>query len=248
MDIRTGYDRNYGKWFAGDVLRACRRYGLIPPGETVCVGLSGGLDSITLLYILHYLAAHSHLDFKLIALHIRTADYGTSTLRDYCRALGVPYFEEALESPVTGMDTNACALCARLRRGAVSAFLAREGLCTVALGHHADDVAETLFLNLFRQRKLGSFSPRVSYADNPLTVIRPLIYLERRRLAALHRHAGLPLLDHTCPHAATGNRARVREMMQSLGSAMDTAHPGADVVAALENLDRTNLWDDLVVS
>ncbi len=89
MDLR--YHKNHAKWFVTPVIRAIRKYALIEEGDRVCVGLSGGKDSITLLYILRYLQRYSHLTYELSAIHIRTSpDYDTTLLRDYCDALGSP--------------------------------------------------------------------------------------------------------------------------------------------------------------
>lgn len=92
MECESGhkkrYDRNYGKWFLGDVQRAIETYGLIEGGDKICVALSGGRDSSVLLYILWYLTEYTHLGFDLWALHVRTGDYDSTVLGDFCSKLG----------------------------------------------------------------------------------------------------------------------------------------------------------------
>lgn len=90
------FDKNFGKWFINDVLRAIRKYELINENEKIAVALSGGKDSTTLLYILAYLKKFSNLSFSLSAAHIKIADYNTSKLRDFCRDLNVSYYEKNL--------------------------------------------------------------------------------------------------------------------------------------------------------
>jgi len=92
------FDKNFGKWFINDVLRAIKKFKLITENDIISVALSGGKDSTTLLYILAYLKKYSDLSFSFTAAHIRIADYDTSKLRDYCRSLDVEYYENKLSS------------------------------------------------------------------------------------------------------------------------------------------------------
>ncbi len=103
MDIRKDQDSSYGKWFLTDVIRAIENYSLINDGEEVCVALSGGRDSVTLLYILWYLRRYSHLDFGLRAVHVRTDEYDTGILKRLCDDLGVGYLETRLKA-----DLHSC--------------------------------------------------------------------------------------------------------------------------------------------
>jgi tRNA 2-thiocytidine biosynthesis protein TtcA len=213
MDLR--FHKNHAKWFVTPVLRAVRRYALNGEGDRVCVGLSGGKDSTTLLYILRYLQRHSHLEFELSAIHVRTSpDYETASLRDYCDAMAIPYIEAALELPSDLAAEKACSICARLKRGAAVQALAHRGIRKLAYGHHADDAAETLLMNIVQNKKLGSFSPKVVVEDSPVTIIRPMIYLNEDTVASVHRHAGLPLLNFTCPYAQHNIRQRYKETLR----------------------------------
>ncbi len=241
MDLE--FHRNHAKWFASPVLRAIDRYALIRPGDRVCVGLSGGKDSVALLFILSYLRRYSHLEFDLSALHVRTsAAYDTAALITYCRRLEVPYAEVPLVLPARAATGKVCSVCARLKRGAAARALAEHGIRTLAYGHHADDVAVTLLMNLVQHKKIGSFSPKVSVEGAPLTLIRPMIYLEERTVAAVHRSAGLPLLDATCPYAQSNLRQRYRESLGLLARSIGVRGLARRVVGALERLDGTSRW------
>jgi tRNA 2-thiocytidine biosynthesis protein TtcA len=237
MAIDLAYNRSYGKWFATPVLRVVRRYAMIGPGERIAVALSGGKDSAALLFILAYLQRHSHLRFELSAIHVRVGDYGTAVLAGYCSALGVPYLEQAIRPTRERLPEKACSVCARVKRGAMARRLAAEGIRTVAFGHHATDAAETLLMNLALHRTLSAFPPKVVFGDTPLTIIRPMVYLEERAVARLHRHAGLPVLGWKCPYAANNIRERFRTALADLERGVGAGSLALAAVAALEKGD-----------
>jgi tRNA(Ile)-lysidine synthase TilS/MesJ len=245
MDIRKASKPSHKKWFLSDVIRAVNTYGLIKPGEEICVALSGGRDSTTLLFILWYLRTHSHLEFDLCALHVRTDDYDTGCLRDLCAELGVKYLERRLKEMKRVPAKNVCAVCARLKRGAMTEALRGTGVTKVAFGHHASDAAETLLMNIIYNRKLGSFSPKVEVPEGGIVIIRPLVYLDGPLVRRLHAYFGLPCLPYACPHADKGARATVRGVIahiEEIGEAKDFPRM---VVGALENVDMSSLWADM---
>jgi len=239
------YNRNFSKWFAKDVLRAIKKYRLIQGDDMVSVALSGGKDSMTLLFILNYLRQFSYLKFELEALHVKTADYDTEVMQEYCRNLGVPYRETVLEQGPDLVEVNPCYICSRLKRGALSKLTVQHQKSRVAYGHHADDAAETLLMNMIQNRKLGCFSPRVSVTGSPMVIIRPMIYLAEETIRRLHVYASLPLLDYRCPHEETGLRKEFKKRVAGLDAYFGITGFSRRVVDAIENLDRTNIWSDL---
>jgi tRNA 2-thiocytidine biosynthesis protein TtcA len=246
LGVDLQYSRNHAKWFVSPVLRAIRRYALIEKGDQVCVGFSGGRDSTTLLYILAYLRRYSHLEFGLSAIHVRTSDdYSTAVLRDLCSALEAPYFETSLRLMDHAPAGNMCSICARLKRGAAARVLAEQGIWKLAYGHHADDAAETLLMNVVQNRKLGSFSPKVCVEGCHVTLIRPMIYLDGQTIASVHRYAGLPILDLTCPYAGQNIRREYRSALRLLEGSLGVRSLSLRIVGALENIDETNLWRSL---
>ena len=228
-----------------EVLRAIRRYGLIEKDEKICVALSGGKDSTALLFILNYLRRHSPLSFDLSASHIKTADYDTSMLRAYCDTLEVPYFEGALDRMPAARVKNHCYLCARLKRGALSALLRRKGIRKAAFGHHATDAAETFLMNLVEHGKIGSFCPRVATGSGPI-IIRPMIYLEEQTIIRLHRYAKLPLLDYSCPFAEANRRTAYKKYLEQLEELAGIKRLASRIVQALDNVDTNDIWKDLI--
>ena len=236
------YNRNFGKWFANDVLRAIRRYGLIEQGEQVGVAVSGGKDSTALLYILEYLRCFSPLRFSLTAVHVKTAGYDTGIIAGLCKRMKVPYLETSLKRLPGERVKNHCYVCARLKRGALHDLLSARGIKKVALGHHATDVVETFFMNMLEHKKLGSFCPRVETGGSGLTLIRPLVYLDEETIVRIHRRAGLPLLSYKCPYAETNLRSRYKERLREVERVFGIKNLGRKIVASLENVDASNSW------
>jgi tRNA(Ile)-lysidine synthase TilS/MesJ len=235
------FDRNYGKWFANDVGRVIGRYRMIAHGERVAVALSGGKDSATLLFILAWLRRFSPLCFDLSAVHVRVADYDTTPLRDLCAALETPYVETELRLEDRTPARGVCALCARLRRGAMLAALRPMGVHKVAYGHHADDAAETLLMNLVVQRRLGALAPVVDRSGG-IALIRPMIRLQEATIRAVHAHFGLPRLAYVCPYAESNIRRRFKAVMGRLSESLGLDDLPRRIVAALENPSAGATW------
>ncbi len=245
MNIRKEQKASYGKWFLTDVIRAVNTYGLIEPGQKVCVALSGGRDSTALLYILWYLRNYSHLDFGLSALHVKTDDYDTAPLRELCDELQVTYREQGMRVGRRVSARNVCSICSRLKRGAMVEALKGSSITKVAFAHHADDVAETLLMNIVYNHKLGSFTPKVEVEGGGMVMIRPLIYLDGPLVKRLHTHFRLPSLLYACPYEDKGARASARNAIARMEGQQGMKDFSRSVVAALENLDPTTLWADM---
>jgi tRNA 2-thiocytidine biosynthesis protein TtcA len=120
------------------------------------------------------------------------------------------------------------------------------GIKKVAFGHHATDVAETFLMNLVEHRKFGSFCPRVETDKGTMTIIRPLIYLDEKTMAKIHRCARLPLLDYDCPYAHDTLRRKYKERLKSLEHLFrpyDLVHA---IIASLEKVDFSKIWLELL--
>lgn len=199
--IKKEYNRNHKKWFVKKCIKAITTYGMITPCEPVCVALSGGKDSTVLLFILWYINRYAGLSFSLSAAHIKTAEYDTSQLRSLCYELEVEYFEDIIRGAVHPFDDkNICYLCSRFKRGALKTLAEQRSIIKIAYGHHADDVAETFFMNIIHGAKLGSFTPIVGIPQSEMRIIRPMIYLREDAIMAIHNYLSLPLLDYQCPY------------------------------------------------
>jgi len=246
MKIKKEFNKNHRKWFLNPVLKAIDKYSMIQNKEHVCVALSGGIDSITLTYILYLLRKYTHLEFKCSALHVKTDHYNTDILKEYCHVIDTDYFETELDLIKPTTDKNTCYTCSRIKRGAISETLNRKKIFKSVLGHNADDVCETFFMNIAYNRKLGSFSPKVTYDNNDVVFIRPMIYLTKDKIKKIHNHAGLPILKYICPHEKKNKRKIFRKGIRELNSLFHTENFIENTVASLENIDKTNLWENLM--
>ncbi|RCK81149.1 MAG: tRNA(Cytosine32)-2-thiocytidine synthetase [Candidatus Ozemobacter sibiricus] len=250
--MELSFDRHFGKWFVNDVLRVIKRYGLIEPGERVAVALSGGKDSVLLLYVLRYLQRYSPLRFDLTAIHIRAfVEDDASLLREFCRDLQVEYLEEVLDWEPARRDlgdepTRAiCSVCARLKRGAMAALCEARGIARLAYGHHATDAAETLLMNLCETRRLSSFTPRVEVPGRSVQIIRPLIALDERTVAAAHRRLGLPVTSFRCRYAPVNRRADYKALLGVMAARLGLRDLPRRLVDALDQADPASLWANL---
>jgi tRNA 2-thiocytidine biosynthesis protein TtcA len=246
MIIKKDFNKNYSHQFVNDVLHAIKIYKMFQPNEKVCVALSGGKDSITLLNILWFINKYSWLKFRLSALHVKTAEYDTSVLKEFCKELAIPYFETPLFLTAETLSKDTCYICSRLKRGAMSRFLEEKEIQKVAYGHHADDAAETFFMNMIKHKRLGSFSPKVDFEKYYINIIRPMIYLEEETIIKLHKKVGLPVLDYSCPHEDENIRSDFKASLQQMNDVFKTKHFSRTVVESLENIDWRNVWEDLI--
>lgn len=243
MQIPLSFNRNFGKRFANDVMAAIKNFGLFDNGEKVCVALSGGKDSTTLVYILAYLNKFSPVKCELHAAHVKTDSYDTNILKEFCDSLGAAYLEAELEQKAVSRVKNHCYLCGRLKRGALAKLCAENGIRTLAFGHHADDAAETFLMNLFERGRLGSFCPKVEVGPDTPVLIRPMIYLEEATVRRIHAHAKLPLLDYACPFAPHDLRAEYKKHLSTIQKEIGMSGLAKKIVRALEHGEEMDRWE-----
>jgi tRNA 2-thiocytidine biosynthesis protein TtcA len=205
----------------GQVGKAIDDYSMIGAGDRVMVCLSGGKDSYTLLDVLLSLQRRAPVPFELIAVNLdqKQPGFPARVLPDYLRAAGVPF-------EVLGQDTYSvvkrvipegrtmCGLCSRLRRGRLYRYAAENGITKIALGHHRDDIVETMFLNMFFGGKLKGMPPKLLSEDGRHIVIRPLAYVPERdieRYAAARRFPIIPC--SLCGSQESLQRVAVKRML-----------------------------------
>ena len=223
------------------------KYNMIEAGDKIAVGVSGGKDSLALLYALAKLRDFYPKPFSLVAI---TLDYQfNGVAEDYtaiealCKKLQVEYIVRRtnLWEVIfkTRKEKNPCSLCAKMRRGLLHDTAVANGCNKVALGHHLDDAAETFLMNLLNGGKIGCFSP-VSYLSNKkLYLIRPLIFAYEKDVAAAARRANLPVVKSRCPMDKESNRQNMKELLKSLEK--DYPAVRKKIVGALER-SRIDNW------
>ena len=202
--------------------KAVQDYNLINEGDVVCVGVSGGKDSLALLTLLASLKRFYPKKFELRALSVAMGFEGMdfSRVAEYCRKIRVPYDVEETQIREIVFDIrkekNPCALCANLRRGALNDNAAKMGANVVALGHHRDDVIETAFLSLSYEGRFYCFSPKTYLERSRVTVIRPMLYVNEYELRKFGELSDLPVVKNPCPMDQTSKRADIKRTLDAL--------------------------------
>ena len=205
----------------GSVGKAIADYAMIGAGDHVMVCLSGGKDSYTLLDILLSLQRSAPLDFEITAVNLdqKQPGFPVEILPRYLQDLGVRFriIEQntyAVVKRVIPEGKTMCGLCSRLRRGALYRFAAENGITKIALGHHRDDIVETLFLNMFFGGRLKAMPPKLLSEDRRHIVIRPLCYVPERMIARYAAARSFPLIPCTlCGSQANMQRRAVKNML-----------------------------------
>lgn len=231
----------------GCIRRACEDFHLIEDGDIVAVGVSGGKDSLLLLYALSLYRkfAPQRFEVKGLTLTMGLEPFDTSKVAALCEKLDVEYivrpteigriiFEERHEK-------NPCSLCAKMRRGALNDLAKECGCNKVALGHHRDDALETLLLCLLHEGRIHTFHPKSYLSKADLTVIRPMVYLPEKHIIHVAREMQLPIIPSPCP----ANGATEREEMKYLLDSLCKLYPNARemMLSALQNEAQYGLWN-----
>ena len=204
------------------VRKAVDDYNLIDDGDKIAVGISGGKDSLTLLYALNSLKRFYPNKFEICAV---TVDLGFGNLdldpiRSLCDFLGVEYTIISTDiAKIVFQDrkeTNPCSLCAKMRKGALNEKIKELGCNKVAYAHHKDDVVETMLLSLIYEGRFHTFAP-LTYLDRmDVTVIRPLLYVKEADVVGFTNKMDLPVCKSPCPADGNTKREYVKHLLKSL--------------------------------
>lgn len=232
-----------------NVGRAIQDFNMIEDGDRVMVCLSGGKDSFALLDILRNLQARAPVSFELIAVNLdqKQPGFPEHVLPEYLRRIGIPFhiLEQDTYSVVKRVipeGKTTCGLCSRLRRGILYTFAAEQGMTKIALGHHRDDILETLFLNMFHGGKLKAMPPKLLSDDGQHVVIRPLAYCQERDLATYAEISQFPVIPcNLCGSQDNLQRQAIKAMLRQ----WEKQFPGRveNLFAALQNVAPSHLAD-----
>ncbi|MBI5189607.1 MAG: tRNA 2-thiocytidine(32) synthetase TtcA [Nitrospirae bacterium] len=231
--------------------RAIGDFGLIEDGDRVMVALSGGKDSWTLLHVLEALRRKAPVRFGIVAVTVHPGFPGfrSDDVEDWLREHGFEYHIErsnmygVIAEKMGPEEGGWCSFCARLRRG-ILYRLAGELSCTkVALGHHADDLIETLLMSALYNGELRSMPPKLLAEDGRNVVIRPLCYVSEAETAEFARANGFPVINCGCP--VCGGSAMKRHKVKALLNKLESEDPGIkdSLLAALGNIKPKYLMD-----
>lgn len=224
-------------------------FNMIEAGDKIMVCLSGGKDSYAMLDILMSLQKTAPIHFELVAVNLdqKQPGFPEHVLPEYLRAVGVPFhilekdtYSVVKEKIPEGKTT--CGLCSRLRRGTLYSFAEKIGATKIALGHHRDDMVETLFLNMFYGAKLSAMPPKLRASDGRNIVIRPLAYCKESDLSAFAEAKGFPIIPcNLCGSQENLQRQNIKQML----SDWERSHPGRieQIFGAMQNIAPSQLAD-----
>lgn len=230
----------------GCLRKADTDFHLIEPGDRVAVGVSGGKDSLLLLHALSLYRKFSHKDFTLMAFTISMGlePFDLSGIHRLCQELDIPYVVKQTEIGDIifnkRKEKNPCALCAKMRRGALNDMCREYGCSKLALGHHRDDAIETLLMSLFYEGRFHTFHPKTYLSRTGITAIRPLCYLPEYHVRHMVQELNLPVVKSPCPANGETKRQEMKELMQALRK----RYPDAPdrFLRALQSDKQYDLW------
>lgn len=250
LNRKTSYDFNkLQKRLRRQIGQAIENFDMISAGDRVMVCLSGGADSYTMLNILLSLRKSAPIEFELIAVNLdqKQPDFPEHVLPAYLEELGVPYhiLEQDTYSVVSRViepGKTMCGLCSRLRRGSLYTFAKQQGFTKIALGHHRDDLIETLFLNMFYGGKLKAMPPKLLSDDGDNIVIRPLAFSTEADIKAYAMHMNFPIIPcNLCGSQDHLQRQAVKNMLNE----WRRKYPGRveTIFTAMQNVVPSHLAD-----
>lgn len=209
------------------VRRCVQDYNMIEDGDRIALGISGGKDSLAMLAVLKALQRFYPKKFELEAITVNIGFEGMdfTPVKEYCKKIGVNYtivdtdigeivFDERKEK-------NPCALCAKMRKGALNTKVEELGCNKIALGHNRDDVIETFLMALLYEGRIHCFSPYTYLSRKKIASIRPLIYVPEKDVLGFARREGLPVVKSTCPVDGKTTREDIKNLVKEYGLKFD---------------------------
>ena len=209
--------------------KAVDEYQMIEEGDHIAVGISGGKDSLTLLYALHGLKRFYPKKFDLTAITVDLGyeEFDLTPIQELCKELEIPYIIEKSDIYTIlfniRKESNPCSLCAKMRKGALNDAIKKVGCNKVAYAHHKDDIIETMLLSLIFEGRFHSFSPKTYLDRMDLTVIRPMMFVDEMDVIGFKNKYDLPVVKSKCPVDGHTKRQYAKELVRQLNQ----EHPGA---------------------
>lgn len=206
----------------GKARKAIDDYNMIDDGDKIAIGLSGGKDSLTLLHAIYYLRKFypKKFDIMAITIHPGSETFKTDELEKLCKNLGVEYivYNSNIAQVVFDIrkEKNPCSLCANMRRGMLNSIAIEHGCNKIALGHHSDDVMETLLMSIFLNGKIHTFSPVTYLSRSDVKTIRPFIYVSEKETRAAARENNFPVVGKCCPRDGYTKREYMKDLIKDL--------------------------------
>jgi tRNA 2-thiocytidine biosynthesis protein TtcA len=232
-----------------NVGNAISDFSMIEEGDKIMVCLSGGKDSYCMLDLILHLQRTAPIDFEIIAINLdqKQPDFPEDVLPRYLTNLGIPFhiLEKDTYSVVVDLIPDGktyCSLCSRMRRGTLYSFAKKIGANKIALGHHRDDIIETLFLNMFYGGKLKAMPPKLLSDDKKNIVIRPLAYCKESDLEEYSNRMKFPIIPcNLCGSQDNLQRKVIKDMLKS----WEKSNPGRieSIFSSIKNISPSQLAD-----
>ena len=218
---------------------------MIRSGDRVLIGLSGGKDSLLLSLVLAVLKKRSPVDFSLHACLIDQSNGSMepSRLSGFMDTLGIPVktvMHPTYQIMKEREERSPCSLCANMRRGILANEAAALGCNVIALGHHKDDAAETVLMNLLYGGRFKCFHPHLYMGRSKMRVIRPMVYIEEKKIALEAQRLGLPVISSCCPYGDRSKRKSTKDIVAALE--VQVPEIKSNIVHALKNLKTSESW------
>jgi len=233
----------------GCIRRADERFNMIRPGDKICIGVSGGKDSLLLMYglKLYQMFCKKPYSLQAVILDLGIADQDFSPVEKFAASIDVPL--EVLKTDIGDVvfnvrkESHPCALCAKLRRGALNDAAVKHGCNLVALGHNREDVIETFFMSLLYESRLNTFGPVTYLGRKDVTVIRPLIFLPEKYALSTAKRLEMPICKPNCSVAGHTKREEMKEIIKYLCSIVPD--PEERIMKAISDTEKYGMWDRL---
>lgn len=234
------------KRILGAMRKAIEEHNMIEEGDRIAVGVSGGKDSMLLLEALRRFQTFSPYKFDLLAV---TVDLGFDTqgidkLEDYYKSNDINY--EIINTNISKIvfeereEKNPCALCSKMRKGAINIRLNELGYNRLAMGHHADDLVETLFMSMFFEGRLKTFKPVTYLTRKEIYSIKPFIYLKEKQIINEVERSKIPVFKSPCPLDKETKREEIKNLMKDIYK--DIPDGRERIITAIKNSDKVELW------
>lgn len=234
------------KEILGAMRNAIKDFNMIQDGDKIVVGISGGKDSMALLYALSLFRRFSPAKYELTAVTLSMGfdNFDVTPINEFCEKIDVPY--KVINTEIAKIvfdirkESNPCALCAKMRRGALHDEVLNLGYNKIALGHHADDAIETMFLSMFYEGRINTFKPVTHLSRKNIYNIRPLVYVKESQISGAVRRHNIPVLESPCPMDKNTKREEIKQILKDIYKIIP---PGRErLLKAISNKDSFNLW------
>lgn len=242
----TRHIRLVMKQILGGIRKAVEEYDMIQDGDKVVVGISGGKDSMVLLHGMKLFQRFSPVKYDLAAVTVGMGfeDFDTRPINEFCQEIDVPY--HVIDTDIAKIifdirkEKNPCALCAKMRRGALNDKVKQLGFNKVALGHHADDALETLFLSMFYEGRVSTFKPVTYLSNKDIHCIRPMLLLKEAQIEGAMNSYDIPVVKSSCPMDKHTKREDMKILLKNIYK--DIPQGRDRLIKAIRNKEQMNLW------